>query len=37
MNYDIILVRYGEMTLKKKNYKQFLKKINENKKYKQHY
>ncbi|CCY07442.1 probable tRNA sulfurtransferase [Coprobacillus sp. CAG:698] len=30
MNYDIILVRYGEMTLKKKNYKQFLKKINEN-------
>ena len=28
--YDIILVRYGEMTLKKKNYRQFLKKINEN-------
>lgn len=30
MNYDIILVRYGEMTLKKKNYRQFLKKINDN-------
>jgi len=28
--YDIILVRYGEMTLKKKNYRQFLKKINDN-------
>lgn len=28
--YDLILVRYGEMTLKKKNYHQFLKKINEN-------
>ncbi len=28
--YDIILVRYGEMTLKKKNYKTFLKKINDN-------
>lgn len=27
--YDIILVRYGEMTLKKKNYRQFLKKIND--------
>lgn len=26
--YDIILVRYGEMTLKKKNYKQFLQKVN---------
>lgn len=30
MNYDIILIRYGEMTLKKKNYKQFLKKVNDN-------
>lgn len=30
MKYDIILVRYGEMTLKKKNYKQFLQKVNEN-------
>lgn len=29
MNYDLILIRYGEMTLKKKNYKQFLKKMNE--------
>lgn len=29
MKYDIILIRYGEMTLKKKNYKQFLKKIND--------
>lgn len=29
MNYDIILIKYGEMTLKKKNYKQFLKKVNE--------
>lgn len=28
--YDMILVRYGEMTLKKKNYKQFLHKINDN-------
>lgn len=28
--YDVILVRYGEMTLKKKNYQTFLKKINEN-------
>lgn len=28
--YDIILVRYGEMTLKKKNYRQFLKKMNDN-------
>lgn len=28
--YDLILVRYGEMTLKKKNYKQFQKKINDN-------
>ena len=26
--YDILLIRYGEMTLKKKNYKQFLDKIN---------
>ena len=31
--YDIILVRYGEMTLKKKNYKQFLKKVNDTIKY----
>ena len=30
MEYDIILIRYGEMTLKKKNYKQFLQKVNEN-------
>ncbi len=30
MQYDIILIRYGEMTLKKKNYKQFLQKVNEN-------
>lgn len=30
MQYDIILVRYGEMTLKKKNYKQFLQKVNDN-------
>ena len=30
MQYDIILVRYGEMTLKKKNYKTFLNKINDN-------
>lgn len=29
MNYDLILIRYGEMTLKKKNYRQFLKKMNE--------
>ena len=28
--YDMILVRYGEMTLKKKNYKTFLNKINDN-------
>lgn len=28
--YDMILIRYGEMTLKKKNYKQFLKVINDN-------
>ena len=28
--YDLILVRYGEMTLKKKNYNMFLKKINQN-------
>jgi thiamine biosynthesis protein ThiI len=28
--YDLILVRYGEMTLKKKNYKQFQEKINKN-------
>ena len=28
--YDLILVRYGEMTLKKANYKQFLLKINNN-------
>lgn len=28
--YDLILVRYGEMTLKKKNYRHFLQKINEN-------
>ena len=27
MKYDIILVRFGEMTLKKKNYKQFLDRI----------
>ena len=27
--YDIILIRYGEMTLKKKNYRQFLSKVNE--------
>lgn len=27
--YDIILIKYGEMTLKKKNYKQFLNKMNE--------
>ena len=30
MKYDLILVRYGEMTLKKKNYKQFLQKVNDN-------
>ena len=30
MQYDIILVRYGEMTLKKKNYKQFLQNVNDN-------
>lgn len=28
--YDLIMVRYGEMTLKKKNYRQFLNKIAEN-------
>lgn len=28
--YDMILIRYGEMTLKKKNYKKFLHKINDN-------
>ncbi|MGD9605118.1 MAG: tRNA uracil 4-sulfurtransferase ThiI [Bacilli bacterium] len=28
--YDFILIRYGEMTLKKKNYKEFLNKINQN-------
>ena len=28
--YDMILIRYGEMTLKKKNYKAFLKTINDN-------
>lgn len=28
--YDMILVRYGEMTLKKKNYKTFLRQINNN-------
>ena len=28
--YDMILVRYGEMTLKKKNYKTFLNQINNN-------
>ena len=27
---DLILVRYGEMTLKKKNYRQFLQRVNEN-------
>lgn len=27
--YDIILIKYGEMTLKKKNYGQFLKKVND--------
>ena len=30
MEYDIILVRFGEMTLKKKNYKQFLDRIIQN-------
>ena len=30
MKYDIILVRFGEMTLKKKNYKQFLDRIIQN-------
>jgi len=29
IKYDIILVKYGEMTLKKKNYKQFLRKVND--------
>lgn len=29
LDYDIILIKYGEMTLKKKNYKQFLRKVNE--------
>lgn len=28
--YDLILVRYGEMTLKKKNYQSFLKQVNTN-------
>lgn len=28
--YDLIMVRYGEMTLKKKNYRQFLQKIADN-------
>lgn len=28
--YDLILVRYGEMTLKKKNYKQFQDRVNKN-------
>lgn len=28
--YDLIMVRYGEMTLKKKNYRHFLKQINNN-------
>ncbi len=28
--YDLILVRYGEMTLRKKNYQQFLKQVNKN-------
>lgn len=28
--YDLILVRYGEMTLKKKNYRQFLQRVNDN-------
>lgn len=30
MNYDVILIRFGEMTLKKKNYKQFLSQIVQN-------
>lgn len=30
MKYDLILVRYGEMTLKKKNYKTFQSKVNKN-------
>lgn len=30
MKYDIILVRFGEMTLKKKNYKQFLDRVVQN-------
>lgn len=30
MNYDVILVRFGEMTLKKKNYKQFLSQVIQN-------
>ncbi len=34
MKYDMILVRYGEMTLKKDNYKYFLKKIVDNLKHK---
>lgn len=29
ISYDLILVKYGEMTLKKKNYKQFLRKVND--------
>ncbi|MDD3107080.1 MAG: THUMP domain-containing protein, partial [Bacilli bacterium] len=28
--YDVILIRYGEMTLKKKNYQEFLRKVNNN-------
>ena len=28
--YDMILIRYGEMTLKKQNYRQFLRKVNDN-------
>ncbi|MDD3171137.1 MAG: tRNA 4-thiouridine(8) synthase ThiI [Bacilli bacterium] len=28
--YDLIMVRYGEMTLKKKNYRQFLQKVTDN-------
>lgn len=32
--FDMILVRYGEMTLKKDNYKQFLRKVTENIKFK---
>ena len=32
--FDMILVRYGEMTIKKDNYKQFLRKMVDNIKYK---